>query len=134
MQQLDEELILDGEEELEDREVSDGTFDSSSESMKESESESESCWWARRLVRASSVALSYWVLMTWRVSCGRCGRGAAILSGERARPLGIDAVLTRRECDDLDDELDDEDFLAGMSRMLSLRPVVGSVVNSRAGS
>lgn len=59
-----------------------------------------------------------------------------IREGEIERPLGIEAVLMRRLwrdevcCDD-----DDEDLVfPGMSRMLSLRPVVGSVVWSLAGS
>lgn len=48
----------------------------------------------------------------------------------------MDCELTRRwersEADVRDDEWDAEDL--GMSRMLSLRPVVGSVVCSLAGS
>jgi len=64
------------------------------------------------------------------------------LEGETERPLGMDWVLTRRcsrlvpeEREELwcDDELVLE-VLPGMSRMLSLRPVVGSVVWSLAGS
>lgn len=49
--------------------------------------------------------------------------------GERARPLATEAVEARRAWSDEDDFL-----AAGMSRMLSLRPVVGSVVCSLAGS
>jgi hypothetical protein len=62
-----------------------------------------------------------------------------ILEGESERPLGMEAVLMRRLCRS-DEERDDvcwvdEDFVfPGMSRMLSLRPVVGSVVWSLAGS
>lgn len=97
VQQLDPELTLEGDELLVDREVRDGTSESSSLSMKEESSESSRFCLASWVVRASSVALSYWVLITWRVSCGRCGRGAAILEGETPRPLGIDCVLMRRE-------------------------------------
>lgn len=67
-----------------------------------------------------------------------------ILDGDNERPLGMDAVLIRRlsrldACRDevsyRDDEDEDDVFVfPGMSRMLSLRPVVGSVVWSRAGS
>lgn len=96
---------------------------------------------ANLVVRASSVALSYCVAMTWRVWCGRSGLGEMIFEGDRERPLGIEAVLTRRESRfdlELDDrscdEDEDEDFFPGMSRILSLRPVVGSVVWSLAGS
>lgn len=52
-------------------------------------------------------------------------------SGLRERPLATEAVETRR---DLRSELVDEDLAAGMSMMFSLRPVVGSVVWSLAGS
>lgn len=145
------ELTLDGDELLVDRDVSDGTSESLSESMYESESELDTdeagdmvCL-EKRLLSWSSVALSYCVLMTWRVWCGRSGFGAMIFDGESERPLGIDAVLARREsfledlCDELscrrwDDDAAEALFLPGMSRMLSLRPVVGSVVFSLAGS
>lgn len=51
------------------------------------------------------------------------------------RPLGIEAVLMRRLWRDEACCDDDEDFVfPGMSRILSLRPVVGSVVWSLAGS
>jgi hypothetical protein len=105
-------------------------------------------WRAKREESESRVDLSYCVLITWRVWCGRLGRGAMIWEGLRERPLGMEAVLMRREwrdddddeeeeCADEDEEEDDEedDFdLPGMSRMFSLRPVVGSVVWSFAGS
>ena len=52
-------------------------------------------------------------------------------SGLRERPFATEAVETRR---DFLSELVDEDLAAGMSMMLSLRPVVGSVVWSLAGS
>lgn len=143
MQQLLPELTLDGDELFVEREVSDGTSESLSESMYESLSEDESddagetVWRANWLVRASSVFLSYCVLMTWRVWCGRSGLGATIFEGDRERPFGIDAVLMRREWrfelerDDVsfdEEDEEEEDFFPGMSRMLSLRPVVGSVV------
>lgn len=97
VQQLDPELTLDGDELLVDREVRDGTSESSSLSMKDESSESDRFCLASWVVRASSVALSYWVLMTWRVSWGRWGRGAAMRDGETPRPFGIDCVLNRRE-------------------------------------
>jgi hypothetical protein len=62
-----------------------------------------------------------------------------MFEGDIARPFGIDAVLIRRECRSEEDrelwwdELDDL-VLPGMSRILSFRPVVGSVVWSLAGS
>jgi hypothetical protein len=70
------------------------------------------------------------------------GRGHSIFEGESERPLGM-CSLVRREClllllecfeDGAGAEGAEEDFAEGMSRMLSLRPVVGSVVDSRAGS
>jgi hypothetical protein len=137
VQQLLPELTLDGDELLVDRDVRDGTSESLSESKYESselvDEAGEMDCRENLLVRASSVALSYWVLMTWRVWCGRSGRGATILEGESERPLGIEAVLMRRDWR-FDEErscgADEDDVLVfpGMSRMLSLRPVVGSVV------
>lgn len=97
MQQLEPELTLDGDELFVDRDVSDGTSESSSESIKEESSESSRFCLESWVVRASSVALSYCVLITWRVSFGRWGRGAAILDGETPRPFGMDCVLVRRE-------------------------------------
>lgn len=147
VQQLLPELTLDGDDEFVDRDVRDGTSESLSESNSESSSEidvveeaGESVCPAKRDERASSVALSYCVWMTWRVWPGRLGFGATILEGEMERPLGMDWELTRRcERSDAEDREDwwdvDEDFVfPGMSRMLSLRPVVGSVVWSLAGS
>jgi len=73
--------------------------------------------------------------MTWRVSCGRCGLGATMRSGLRPRPLGMVAVETRRDLRSaLEEVVFELDLAAGMSMMLSLRPVVGSVVWSLAGS
>jgi hypothetical protein len=105
VQQLLPELTLDGDDELVDRDVSDGTSESLSESKYESSSDMEvaeeagdiDCR-AKRVESASRVALSYCVLMTCRVWCGRSGFGAIILDGEIERPLGIDAVLMRRSC------------------------------------
>ena len=61
VQQLLPELTLDGEELLVERDVRDGTSESSSESMYESSSESELpgeiVWRAKRLVSWSSVSL-----------------------------------------------------------------------------
>lgn len=142
VQQLLPELTLDGDDEFVDRDVRDGTSESLSESNSESSSSEkdvadeagEIVCFAKRDERASRVALSYCVWMTWRVWCGRLGLGATILEGEMERPLGIDCELTRRcersDAEDRDDEWDvDEDLVfPGMSRMLSLRPVVGSVV------
>lgn len=64
------------------------------------------------------------------------GFGETIFEGESARPLAMSAD-TRRECrfrDEAAGGAPEEDFPAGTSKMFSLRPVVGSVVNSRAGS
>jgi hypothetical protein len=66
--------------------------------------------------------------------------GETILEGEMERPLGIEAVLMRRLWRDeeedwwWDEDEEDLEVLPGMSMMLSLRPVVGSVVWSLAGS
>jgi hypothetical protein len=97
-------------------------------------------WRAKREESASRVALSYCVLITWRVWWGRSGFGAMIFEGESERPLGIEAVEMRRSWR-LEDEREEEwvveeeaGLRPGMSRMLSLRPVVGSVVWSLAGS
>lgn len=129
------ELILDGLELFVERLVSEGTSESSSELYSESSDDSSIFWVAKRRLSSSKVVLSYCVLMTWRVSCGRWGLGATMRSGLRPRPLGIEAVDTRR---DLRSALDEDDFeldlAAGMSIMFSLRPVVGSVVWSLAGS
>jgi len=148
VQQLLPELTLEGDDEFVDRDVKDGTSESLSESNSESSSSEidvadeagEIVCLAKRDDRASSVALSYCVLITWRVSCGRFGLGAMIFEGESERPLGIDWVLMRRwsraveERDDACWDVDDDLAFPGMSRMLSLRPVVGSVVWSLAGS
>jgi hypothetical protein len=73
--------------------------------------------------------------MTWRVSWGRWGLGATMRSGLRPRPLGTVAVETRRDLRSAVVAVDLEaDLAAGMSIMFSLRPVVGSVVWSLAGS
>jgi len=86
------------------------------------------------------VAWLYWVSTIWRVWFGFTGVGAMILEGESARPLGIDEELVRRAwraaaCCWADDTLAVELLdLPGILRMLSLRPVVGSVVWSLAGS
>ena len=64
------------------------------------------------------------------------GFGETILEGESARPLTTSAE-TRREWrlrDDAGAAAAAPDLPAGTSRMFSFRPVVGSVVNSRAGS
>ena len=129
------ELTLDGLELFVERLVSDGTSELSSESYSESSDDSSIVCLAKRALSASRVVLSYCVLMTWRVSCGRWGLGATMRSGLRPRPLGMLAVETRR---DLRSELElvvfELDLAAGMSMMFSLRPVVGSVVWSLAGS
>jgi hypothetical protein len=72
VQQLLPELTLDGDDELVDRDVRDGTSESSSESRYESSSEEaeeagETVCLAKRDDRASMVAWLYCVLMTWRV-------------------------------------------------------------------
>jgi hypothetical protein len=146
------ELTLDGEELFVERDVRDGTSESLSESMNDEsvdvEDAGDTDCRAKRLVSASMVAWSYCVLMTWRVWCGRSGLGAMIFDGDRERPFGIDAtedVLIRLLWSRLDDrredfswrvDVEEDEFLVfpGISRMLSFRPVVGSVVWSRAGS
>lgn len=150
------ELTLEGDELLVDLDVSDGTLEESSESYSSESSSSsssseilvvelagETVWRANCDVRAAMVALSYCVLMTCRVWWGRSGFGAIILDGESARPLGMEAALDRRWCRFAEDDdccVDDAAAAAdglvfpGMSRMFSLRPVVGSVVWSLAGS
>lgn len=95
-------------------------------------------WFKKRVVSSLIVALSYWVLITWRVWWGRSGRGATILEGEIERPFGMEELLMRRELvsedereeDWRDAEVEEQDLVLplGMSRMFSLRPVVGSVV------
>jgi len=145
------ELMLDGEELLVERDVRDGTSESLSESMNDESEEvddaGDSDCREKWLVSASMVALSYCVLMTWRVWCGRSGLGAMILDGDSERPFGIDEaedVLIRllsrldewREDFSWRVDVDEAEVLVfpGISRMLSFRPVVGSVVWSRAGS
>jgi hypothetical protein len=102
VQQLLLELTLDGEDEFVERDVSEGTSEESSESKSDSsdmdvaDEAGDIVCLAKRDDSASMATLSYCVLMTWRVWCGRSGLGAMILEGESERPLGIDAVLTRR--------------------------------------
>jgi len=56
-------------------------------------------------------------------------------SGLTPRPLAMEAVEMRRDLRSAEETAAMEDFLAaGMSIMLSLRPVVGSTVWSLAGS
>jgi hypothetical protein len=133
-----------GDELLDDRDVSDGTSESASLSVSES-SDSSRVAWLKRDVSFAIVAGSYSVVTIWRVWFGLMGVGEIILDGERARPLGI-SVLTRRECrlallllvaevrEEAAGAAAEPDFAPGISRTFSLRPVVGSVVNSLAGS
>lgn len=137
-----------GDELLDDRDVSDGTSESASLSSSES-SDSSRVAWLKRDVSFAIVAGSYSVVTIWRVWFGLMGVGETILDGERARPLGI-SVLTRRECrlallllvaEAREAEAAgaaaaaaEPDFAPGISRTFSFRPVVGSVVNSLAGS
>lgn len=70
-----------------------------------------------------------------RVWLGLTGCGERILLGEMARPLGMSMDSGREwrlEWRELDEGLACVD--AGTSRMLSCRPVVGSIVESLAGS
>jgi len=127
-----------GDELLEDRDVSDGTSESASLSY--SESDSSRVAWLKRDVSFAIVAGSYSVVTIWRVWFGLMGVGETILDGERARPLGI-SELTRRECRLVAEVREagaaaaaEPDFAPGISRIFSFRPVVGSVVNSLAGS
>jgi hypothetical protein len=130
-----------GDELLDDRDVSDGTSESAS--LSES-SDSSRVAWLKRDVSFAIVAGSYSVVTIWRVWFGLMGVGETILDGERARPLGI-SVLTRRECRlallllvaearEAEGAAAEPDFAPGISRTFSFRPVVGSVVNSLAGS
>lgn len=127
-----------GDELLDDREVSDGTSESS---LSESESsESSMVAWLKRDVSFSIVAGSYSVVTICRVWFGLMGVGETILDGERARPLGI-SVLTLREFRLVlvaevreAGAAAERDVAPGTSRIFSFRPVVGSVVNSLAGS
>jgi len=139
-----------GDELLEDRDVSDGTSESASLSNSES-SDSSRVAWLKRDVSFAIVAGSYSVVTIWRVWFGLMGVGETILDGESARPLGI-SELTRRECRLVAEAREAEaagaavaavaaagaaaepDFAPGISRIFSFRPVVGSVVNSLAGS
>lgn len=145
VQQLaDEDLDVaeEGDEEAELREeVSEGTSlsESESESVSESEMLARDMWVARR----STEEALYCSRAIVRVSWGRLGRGHLIWDGDKERPLGM-CSLVRRVCLwllwlelwDLDDGAGAAGvaLLEGISRMLSLRPVVGSVVDSRAGS
>lgn len=136
---LDDALVDDGDEEALLREdVSEGT--SLSESLSLSLSDSSRAF-PSRLARRSTEEALYCSRVIVRVSCGRLGRGHLICEGDKERPLGI-CSLVRRVCLLLECDFEDGagatagpgDFPDGMSRMLSLRPVVGSVVDSRAGS
>jgi len=127
----------DGDELLDDRDVSDGTSESASLSNSDS-SESSMVAWLKRDVSFAIVAGSYSVVTIWRVWFGLMGVGETILDGERARPLGI-SELTRRECRLVllllvAEAAAEPDVVPGISRTFSFRPVVGSVVNSLAGS
>jgi hypothetical protein len=89
----------------------------------------------------SSVAWWYCESTIWRVWFGFTGVGAMILEGDSARPFGMDEELVRRAWRAaaafwaaLVVSMADGFVFPGMLRMLSLRPVVGSVVWSLAGS
>jgi len=112
----------------------------------------------KRLVRSATVVYSsssYSASRMVLVACGDMGFGLWICEMESGRPLGIseerardsrreeeECLLEELECllEDLDEEdlLEDfEDLLDlsdGTSRMFRTRPVVGSVVESWAGS
>jgi len=141
-------LLEDGDEVAELREeVRDGTSLSLPESLSEAEEGEERRVELMREVRRSTEDELYCSRVIVRVSWGRLGRGDLIWEGERERPLGM-CSLVRRECLwwlegvevegawDLDDRegAGGKPLLEGISRMLSLRPVVGSVVDSLAGS
>ena len=121
---------------LDDRDVSDGTSESPSLSNSESPEPSRVAW-LKRDISFAIVAGSYSVVTICRVWFGLIGVGETILDGGRARPLGI-SELTRRECRLvlllLVAEAAEPDVVPGISRTFSFRPVVGSVVNSLAGS
>jgi hypothetical protein len=117
----------------------------------------------KRLVSCSTVAWSrvpYSVSRMSLVACGEIGLGDWICEMESGRPFGIsverardsrrEECLLEEEClslleeedldedlweDDLEEDLlEEEDLEDGTSRMFKTRPVVGSVVESWAGS
>jgi hypothetical protein len=115
----------------------------------------------KRLVSWATVAASrvpYSVSRMCLVACGEIGFGDWIWETERGRPFGMSVARARdsrreeEEClleleclslleEDLDDDLCEDDFedlrsdlSDGTSRMFRTRPVVGSVVESWAGS
>lgn len=137
---LEDEVADDGEEDPLLRELREDVSDGTSESLSLSESESSMWVEPKRCVRRSTEEALYCSRVIVRVSWGRFGRGHSIFEGDNERPLGM-CSLVRRVCLLWPWEREDsagaggaEDFACGMSRMLSLRPVVGSVVDSRAGS
>lgn len=141
-----------GELELLLRLLSDGTAELRSEcesllSSPDDESSSyeslgRRCWCAMRLASCSTARPLYCSDDIMRVACGLVGRGDWICEGESERPLGTSEAVIRRlwpwllgaRREDLTGGAAGGGRGDGMSRTLSLRPVVGSVVDSRAGS
>ena len=87
---------------------------------------------AKRRVRSSMVGAKS-ASRIWRDAYGLDGFGWWILEGDGARPVTTSPEVRRELCLEAD-ELDDFFEPPGTSRMLSLRPVVGSTVYSTAGS
>jgi len=120
------------------RELSEGTSEpeSVSESVSESEpseSESSSCCAVNLAESISTVGFVNRSVVICCVAFGFVGRGDWIWEGESERPFATAVWLMRREWR-LDRLVPLSGGLDGISRMLSLRPVFGSVTDSRAGS
>jgi hypothetical protein len=127
------------------RELRDGTSEplslSESLALSSSESSSESMFWvAKRAASCSTVGWAKFSVVIWRVAWGFVGFGEMIWEGERERPFGMVEEEMRREwrlalaAAAASAERALPAPALGMSRVLSLRPVVGSVTDSRAGS
>lgn len=130
----------DGVLEPELREVRDGTSESESESESDSSSESSSESSESSTEAAANLAASCSTVGPAKVSerraalaCGFWGFGDLIWDGLRERPFGTSE--TRRAARAaLSVAAAAAGLPEGMSRTLSLRPVVGSTTESRAGS
>lgn len=122
--------------------------ESVSEGTSEPESDSESLLSSSESLRdeAASLALKTSTVGFLKFSCAICrvafglpGVGEWILSVESGRPLGMLSEV-RRECEPEVELrfsaslLGSGAFAGGMSKTFSLRPVVGSATDSRAGS
>lgn len=122
------------------RELSEGTSEEASESDSSSlVSSSESLSRLAAENCADSVSMVGFLKFSFKicdVAFGFPGFGLWIFDGDSERPFATFDVLTRREfcLADLPDVLSSVFVAFGMSRTFSLRPVVGSVTDSLAGS